>query len=290
MNVSMDKLIENEPVINEELKELYKLFKKEKTDFPFGNLCILHYREYTDSFSEEIYSIAAAIELIILSFDIVDDLQDNDTNNIWVNNPAFSLNVVLIMLTLALKSIRKTSFSYKERALNKIESCVLNSVNGQHIDLLNQCKEELSYLKMIGQKSGALVTMSCMVGIILATGEESKEVEIYSNAIGIIQQIKNDITGLKDLNYRNDLVNKKYSLPIIYLFASDTNDSLKLKEYFDDKRPILDISTLQNSLVNSGAIRYALTIKNLYKSQILNSLCSLKIGEQMKDYIIKITK
>src|SRR5690606_528871 len=118
----LDKIIIDELSIGDELRRLLQTFKNEKTDFPFATLCVLHYKDYSNSFNQEIYSVAAAIELIILSFDIIDDLQDQDTDYIWTKTPALSLNVVLTMLTIASKLIRESDFEHRYLALETIEN------------------------------------------------------------------------------------------------------------------------------------------------------------------------
>jgi len=50
---------------------------KMKGNFPFSQLVILHYRMF-DGQSKDIFQAAAAVELMILSLDIFDDLQDQD--------------------------------------------------------------------------------------------------------------------------------------------------------------------------------------------------------------------
>lgn len=154
-----------------------------------------------------------------MSFDIIDDLQDKDSDYSWSKTPELSLNVALAMLVMASKIIRETSFEHKNKAIQILEEYALGSINGQQLDLLNNCRDEQSYIQMIEQKSGSLTALSCLIGEVLAKGEISSQVKEYSKYIGIIQQIKNDIQGLKTWGPKNDLLNKRYSLPIIYLLS-----------------------------------------------------------------------
>lgn len=116
INKSLDILIENETFLSHELKSLFKSFKEEKTEigFSFGKLCYWHYEAFSDSVNDDIYKIAAAVELLILSFDIIDDLQDKDSDNSWSRTPELSLNVALAMLIMASKTIDETSLYTKE--------------------------------------------------------------------------------------------------------------------------------------------------------------------------------
>ena len=220
---SLDTLIGTEALIGDELRGMLQSFKDEKTDvgYSFGKLCIIHYEAFTGHCNEDIYKIAAAVELLILSFDIIDDLQDQDAEYSWSRTPDLSLNTAIAMLVMASKIIRESNFEHKDLAVQILEKYALLSINGQQLDLLNCCRDEQSYLRMIEQKSGSLTAMSCLIGEVLAKGEVSTQVEEYSTYIGIIQQIKNDIQDLKKWDSKNDLLNRKYSLPIIFLFSTE---------------------------------------------------------------------
>lgn len=290
---SLDILIGNETLLGDELKLLLISFLEEKTavGFSFGKLCFLHYEAFSDGINEDIYKVAAAIELLILSFDIIDDLQDKDSDYIWNNTPELSLNVALAMLIMASKAINETSFEHKRVAIRLLEKYALLSINGQQLDLLNICRDEESYVQMITQKSGSLTAMSCLIGEVLAKGENTKEVEEYGKYIGIIQQIKNDIQSLKEWGPKNDLLNKRYSLPIIYLLSKKNDVSISVASYYnDDIVTVLDNKATENELTNGGAIRYAITIKNVYKFKALNYLENVALNNLGREYLEKLLR
>lgn len=293
INEALDILIDNDALIGYELRSMLKNFKEEKmaVGYSFGKLCYLHYEAFTDCLNEDIYKVAAAIELLILSFDIIDDLQDKDSDYSWTKTPDLSLNVALAMLVMASRTIRETSFEHKNTAIQILEDYALRSINGQQLDLLNTCRDEQSYIQMIEQKSGSLSAMACLIGEVLATGGTSSEVEEYGKYIGIIQQIKNDIQSLKTWGPKNDLLNKRYSLPIIYLLSQENDVSKSVINYYnDDMDAFLDNNATENELTNGGAIRYAITMKNVYKFKALNILENVTINELGKDYLKRLMK
>ena len=100
-------------------------------------------------------------------------------------------------LFISMNSIRNSGFRHSDLAAQIMHQYSLKSISGQQEDILNSCRDEKSYLQMIEQKSGSLVAMSCLIGSCLATGKISPEIETYSTYIGIIQQIKNDISDFK---------------------------------------------------------------------------------------------
>ncbi|MFJ3390951.1 MULTISPECIES: polyprenyl synthetase family protein [unclassified Lysinibacillus] len=291
INEALDILIENEILISHELRSMLKKFKEEKkaVGYSFGKLCYWHYEAFTDCLNEDIYKVAAAIELLILSFDIIDDLQDKDSDYSWTKTPELSLNAALAMLVMASRTIRESTFEHKSTAIQILEDYALRSINGQQLDLLNTCRDEQSYIQMIEQKSGSLTAMGCLIGEVLAKGEKSSEIEEYGKYIGIIQQIKNDIQSLKTWGPKNDLLNKRYSLPIIYLLSQGNDVSNSVVNYYnDDIVAFLDNNATENELTNGGAIRYAITIKNVYKFRALDTLENVAINEVCKDYLKKL--
>lgn len=290
---SLDTLIEKEALIGDELRGMLQSFKEEKTDvgYSFGKLCIIHYEAFADHCNEDIYKVAAAIELLILSFDIIDDLQDQDAEYSWSKTPDLSLNTAVAMLVMASKIIRESTFEHKDLAVQLLEKYALLSINGQQLDLLNCCRDEQSYLQMTEQKSGSLTAMSCLIGEALAKGEISTQVEACSKYIGIIQQIKNDIQGLKEWNGKNDLLSRKYSLPIIFLFSTENDVSKAVKKYYnEDIVTFLDNYAIKEELTSGGSIRYAIAIKNLYKHKALSYLENVTMGDSSKDFIKKLMK
>ncbi|MGE7842933.1 polyprenyl synthetase family protein [Lysinibacillus sp. NPDC093712] len=293
INDSLDSLIENDLMLGDELKSMLKSFKAEKKviGYSFGKLCFWHYEAFVDCLNEDIYKVAAAIELLILSYDIIDDLQDKDTDYIWSKTPELSLNAALALLVMSSRAINNTSFEHKDKAIRLLEQYALRSISGQQLDVLNACRDEQSYLHMIDQKSGSLTAMSCVIGEVLAKGKVTDEIEEYGKCIGIIQQIKNDILDLKTWGPKNDLLNRKYSLPIIYLMAQKNSVSKSVINYYNkDIVTFLDNNVTELELTNSGAIRYAVAIKNLYKIKALNNLEKVAINKLGKEYLIKLMK
>ncbi|MDV6379198.1 polyprenyl synthetase family protein [Sporosarcina sp. GW1-11] len=121
------------------------------------------------------------------------------------------------------------------RKIGYNEEYALQSVNGQYKDLLNMCRNEADYIQMTIEKSGSLVALACVVGSVLATKDYPVEIETYSTYIGLIGQMTNDLADIKTWNEKNDLLNKKYSLPILYLLNYKDKDLNFIHEYYLDQ-------------------------------------------------------
>ena len=186
--------------------------------------------------TEEIYSIAAAVEMLILSFDILDDFEDDDcSDKPWLTEPKLALNATTALPFLSLSVIQNSSFKNKDKGLSLLMEYALKSVHGQHKDLLNSCKTESDYIEMSIEKSGSLVALVCVVGAVLATDDYPVTIETYANDIGLIGQINNDLSDIKSWNLKNDLLNKKYSLPIIYLMNCEDENAQLIRDYYQNK-------------------------------------------------------
>jgi competence protein ComQ len=281
---TIDKSIE----INEIRDMLFEFvnFQSEK-GFPFGELLILHYDFFGGEKTKEIYHVAAAVELIVLSFDILDDFEDEDSNNKpWWNNRKLALNATTNLLFLSIDILRKTTFKNKEKGVTILVEYALKSINGQYKDLLDNCQTEPEYIEMTIEKSGSLVALASLLGTVLATDEYPSFIKNYSEYIGLIAQIDNDIADIRGWDDKNDLINHKYSLPIIFLLNCQDEEVQIIKDYYKNKvtkAELLDNQELVNrKFRETGAIIYAETIKRLYKNRAMKEIQSISFNKLLK--------
>jgi len=253
---------------------------------PFGTLCVLHFESFSQEKNLEIYLVAATIEMLILSLDIVDDLQDKDSQEIWMKNPSYSLNTVLYMLYKCISIILKTSFKYKHQALEIICKYVMRSVNGQQLDLQNEGKKEEIYLKMIEDKSGSLTTLSCLTGKVLADGHIDDHCIAYSMTLGAIQQMNNDMRCLKTWDEKNDFLNGRFSLPILYILNKYSFFTEYLIDVYKCKGKLfIPYSNPVDIFNNSLAFQYANLIKKSYQIKATKNLNQFDLTLEAKSYI-----
>lgn len=291
---SIFNIINNEIEL-EELRTLLIKFTEYQSEkgFTFGELLVLHYEMFNGTETNDIYTVAAAIELMILSSDILDDFEDGDfQNQPWSTEFALSLNATTALQFLSLKVMNRIKFKNKERALSILSTFAIKSINGQHKDLLNICKSEADYIDMTLEKSGSLVALSCAIGATLATEDPPLEmIETYGKYIGLIGQINNDLQDIKLWNSKNDLLNKKYSLPIIYLLNNKEEKYHLIKSYYDgniDESDILNYKDfISKEFIESGAIIYTDVIKKIYRNKILNILKEFNTNQNNIDLLLK---
>lgn len=284
----------HDKVEQEELKQQILRYVKYQSNqgFPFGDLLVLHFRMFNQSEAEEIYSVAAAIELFILSFDMLDDFEDSDSEDKpWMTEINLALNVTTALLLLSISILRDTSFKNNEKAVSLLLKYALQSVGGQHRDLLNNSRDEADYIEMTIKKSGSLVAMACLVGVVLATDDYPTEIEIYSKFIGLIGQINNDLIDIRSWNEKNDLVNKKYTLPIIYLLNHGDEDIRFIRDYYDNLLDRSEIIKKQGLIVKkfneTGAIKYSEVIKRIFQNKAIDEIKRLNVDQFHIDLLLK---
>lgn len=223
--------------------------------------------------SPDIYQRAALVELIILSLDMLDDLQDDDqADKPWMKcGRENTMNAVVGLLMVVLADTEQDEKDSVRLITHTITTSVLRAIYGQHKDLNDAIHSEEDYITMVKEKSGSLVQLACQMGIICLdyfdTNLEKAVAEMASN-IGVMAQLDNDIADMMKLDVKNDILVKKRTLPIMFLLSVCEEKFPKLLEYYNgtlSKTEFLKSKTeLFTFMVDSGAIEYAKTIQMLY--------------------------
>lgn len=291
------KRIVDQEIQQEHLKETIKTYVDAQTEtgFPFGELTILHYQMLNGTELDKVVSVAAAIELLILSFDILDDLEDSDDHlKLWMREQNIALNASTAMIFLCLNVIRQSGLQNKEKAVSILLDYSLIAINGQHMDLLGRCWTEEDYIEMTFKKSGSLVSLSCLIGAVLARKNYPAVIRQYSKLIGLIGQVNNDISDLQTWERKNDLLNRKISLPIIYLLNFKGKEADIIRDYYkgivETEKLLHNRDQMSELIIDSGALLYTEVIKNIYQQKAKERLKKLDVDSKyihkLSDYIL----
>ncbi|MED3662999.1 class 1 isoprenoid biosynthesis enzyme, partial [Ureibacillus terrenus] len=176
----------------------------------------------------------------------------------------------------------------KAKAQLYISSRLLQSVNGQHMDVTYDIQTEAEYIEMVKKKSGSLVAMACFVGTALADAEKNTVIiEKYANDIGIAAQIDNDMDALYRWDEKNDIKAKKKSLPILYMLTSK-RDNL-LKQYFSNHVDYNELYVQKEKVIQQmeqeGAFYYAKVMSQIYKEKALQEIEKLDVDDRYKSVL-----
>ncbi|AII38131.1 MULTISPECIES: polyprenyl synthetase family protein [Bacillus] len=282
------KEIVSQKIMNQDLERYLQNFIESKDTFEFADLALHHYLAFNGQDQKAIELLAAGIELLILSFDIYDDLEDQDNGSaVWMKiDSSIALNAVTALYTLSIQVMCQAS--HEPEFSQEILNFALQSIQGQHDDIVNAPQTEEACLEMIKNKSGALTALPCVMGVMLATGKYHPIVASYSYELGIIAQIENDYKGLFYLN--NDFVQKKNTLAYLYLKKQFNDASAELLSLYQKPEEFVSINTkaLKRKLTEAGVIQYLLVMKHLSLQKIKNEMSQLKLEEDKTEKLLSV--
>lgn len=265
-------------------------------NFPFGELAVKHYFLLGGE-SEEIYCAAAAVELLILSLDIFDDLQDKDNpTTLWSQlDPAVAMNLAIACLSLSQMLFTRLQFpeEYKKILLPYVNEMVLRSVSGQQKDILNQSIGEKDYLEMVEDKSGSLMALACLTGAILSGQRDLYEdIRIIGQWFGLVAQLQNDMRDAMRWDLKNDLLRKKKTLPILYLLNKEQEEYRIFTDYYEGSMGRDELLSRKIECIElmkkSGVIEYISVFIQLYLIKIEEKIDRMHFALQEKDRLKEI--
>ncbi|GMK39986.1 hypothetical protein PCCS19_30410 [Paenibacillus sp. CCS19] len=236
---------------------------------------------------------AAAVELMILSLDIYDDLQDQDNDQVpWsAMSPALALNAAIGLQALSIDLLMELPIAADRKiaAVNILNKGILGAVNGQHADLMNDATTEDECLLMIENKSGALVAAACLVGTALVTDEHHELIGQYGRAMGVSAQIYNDVEGIQRWSTRNDLIARKQTLPVQFVLEQQTEEAAAVRSYYDGNLSrdelLMNKNAIMDYIQSCGCIEYALIIGRLKQYEAMNAIDELPVEEQWREQL-----
>lgn len=263
----------------------------------FSDLTRLHYQMLGGS-SAEIEKACAAVELMVLALDIYDDLQDKDNFGVpWSQvDPAQALNVAIGLQSLSIATLDDCGFSnsIRTRAMRYLNNGIIRSVNGQHTDLLNYVNEEEDCLHMIRNKSGSLVACACLIGATIVTDEHHELIAQYGQSIGTIGQIRNDIKGISRWDLRNDLLNRKRTLPILYFLDHDHPVMQVVRDYYNGQATQNEMLAIKNQIIDliqtSGSQQYAEVILRTLQYEVKELIEKLPVEQEWKHKLVEFVE
>lgn len=268
-------------------------FQAEDRGLSFGELTIFHYKMFNGQ-NVDIYSVAAAIEILVLATDILDDLQDQDNlSTPWqaYDQPVI-LNLISGLFLLSKKVLDASSLSNLSTVSDAYYSMIFQSMTSQHIDIRNQIKNERDYLDIVLKKSSSLVTLACLLGAISANANDQQQgvVKSYSHKLGIISQLKNDISDVLTWDKKSDLLLKKKTHPILYMLGINEPSIIKAYYLSDDSYDKIKKKGREviEEMTQLGAFRYTKIIIELNIIEALEQIKSLEVSQLYKDLLKKV--
>ena len=276
-----------------ELLHLLLSFVHSKQMLNFGQLVLVHHKAFGGK-SSETHQLAAAIELLILSFDMFDDLEDLDNmKEPWMQvEPSIALNAATTLYTLSQQTVLALSSPFKLQILNALLQYSIQAMEGQHDDLQNTFSTEEECLKVMENKSGSLIALACVSGMLLAE-VNFPEVEKYAYQLGIAAQIDNDFRDLFN-PLKNDSTIQKKSLALLYLQKDYNEHALEVLGFLASKKDYNEtfgsMKQYKLKLAESGVAQYLNVMKQIALNRATIMIDKLTIDsnhiEDLKSHLI----
>lgn len=263
-------------------------YQAQKRNYKFGELTLLHFEMFNGK-NEEIISVAAAIEMLALATDILDDLQDQDNlDTPWQKaDGKITLNLATGLLFLSKKTLDQSEFANHTIINESYYFLIFQSMVGQHFDLKNDSNTDKDYLNLVMKKSSSLITLACLLGAMIAQSNQQQQsiVKQYAEKMGLISQLKNDLNDLYTWDKKSDLRQKKRTFPILYMLS--INEPSKVKEYYLSENSFENIKDQRQEFIEEmeqfGAMNYTKAMIELNKIETFDLIDQLDISDKYKE-------
>ncbi|CAM4264390.1 polyprenyl synthetase family protein [Bacillus manliponensis] len=221
---------------------------------------------------ESHFPIAAAIELLILATDIMDEISDNETKgeNISQLGVPKALTIANALLIEAFVLLLKNR-SHLDLVFDELR----NASIGQWKDISftlspENIVTEQEYFEVINMKSSSLVRLLFKVNGFDKNKHHSL-IEAATN-IGIAGQLKNDATDIF-VPEKNDLFHLKATLPLIkaveYSSQHENGDLIKKLISLRETQSTEILIDIQKYIKNVGAIDYTLVLSKIHMNNAI---------------------
>jgi competence protein ComQ len=246
---------------------------------------------------EPILPGAIAMELFALAADIFDDIQDQDNHQMpWGKIPvAQAISLANSLLFISYQTLLSVGNLEHLRQLVQIfNQTGLKASAGQYREfgeLTKSCSSVDQYIEIISKKSGSFPECACKIGGVLA-GAPQKTVDELGELginIGIIAQISNDLRDILDFHNKSDFINKKQTLPFLYLLdVLEGERAAELEHLITTASSVPKAFTQKEQqrlslfIHEEGAIHYCLVFQEMFRQQALILLQQIQTSDEQK--------
>ncbi|MCU6711830.1 polyprenyl synthetase family protein [Paenibacillus sp. J5C_2022] len=256
----------------------------------FGELTVFHYHMFNGR-SGQIYQAAAAVELFLLASDMLDDLQDGDApSKPWMQVPQpIAIHVAASIVTLSQQALMDSVMnrSDSEALARMMNRQLLQAANGQMLDLMNEIHTEEAYLDMVRMKSASIFVFACMTGVMVAGHPWHDTVAEYAVELGISAQIKNDVRDMLKWDEKNDFLQRKRNLLLLYMMEERSEEHGWIADYLEERLTVTDVSHRKEMFLQaceqSGAILYGSVIGRKHYNRCLELVGTFPQGKAWQE-------
>ena len=245
------------------------------------------------------YNVALAVECLICSLDLLDDIEDGDqTPVVRQLGAARVLNVSTALLLLSQKMLLTlANFGIPaERIVSLmtlVEEATTTAASGQHEDIIGEQQDIDNYttedcIRIARSKAGSLFRLACTMGCVFTDIDQSI-CQLFSELgelLGIAHQLDNDSHDLYDILHtqrrdavKTDVEHHKKTLPLV-LAAQ-----IRASQHAPSNTSQSDETDPQNALLASydEGIIAAWGISLLYRERAQDCLRTIEVRQPVSD-------
>ncbi|REK71472.1 polyprenyl synthetase family protein [Paenibacillus paeoniae] len=261
----------------------------------FGELTVIHYHMFGGK-GADIDGAAAAIELFILASDILDDLEDGDApSKPWMKVPLpIALHVATSLVTLSQQALLHATSDpgLRGELAVMMNAGLIQSANGQMLDLMNEVRSDEDYFRMVRDKSASLLVIACMAGVLLAGRPWHETVAEYASELGISAQLRNDSRDLLRWDEKSDFLNRKHTLLTMYLLEGPDEQVGWIRDYYTGSATKDDVTGKKELFLQaceqSGVILYGSVVSRMHYNRFQELLTELQADAIWKDKLLHL--
>ena len=273
-----------------------------------STMCLLSCEAVCNDYNKALPA-ASAVELLHNFTLIHDDIEDGDDkrrhrDTLWklwgvpqAINTGDAMDIVANLSLLQLNGSIKPEMMVEIMGL--FNETVIELCEGQYLDMDFQNRESVGvseYITMISGKTAALIEASTAIGAMVATDDRDviDRFKIFGRKIGIAFQIRDDILGIwgdpesTGKSAKNDIRNKKKSLPVIYAMEKSPKREELKRIYAKERLSDTDIARVFDILTEAGALEYTQGEAQRYKDEALGQFKGLKLHNAPMDKLMSI--
>ena len=273
-----------------------------------STMCLLSCEAICNDYTKALPA-ASAVELLHNFTLIHDDIEDGDDkrrhrDTLWkLWGVPQAINTGDAMDIVANLSLLQLNGSIKPEVMVEImrifNETVIELCEGQYLDMDFQSRDTAGideYITMISGKTAALIEASTAIGAMVATDDLDMidRFRTFGRKIGIAFQIRDDILGIwgdpesTGKSAKNDIRNKKKSLPVIYAMEKSTKRSELKRIYAKERLSDADITQVFDILTDAGALEYTQGEAQRYKDEALGQFKGLNLHNSPMDKLMSI--
>ncbi|WP_066196148.1 polyprenyl synthetase family protein [Gracilibacillus timonensis] len=255
----------------------------------FARIAGIHYDIFrTNQDQQEKVKVLTIVELLILAGDIMDDIQDQDAheNVPWSQvEDSYNFNIVVGIILICLQEVSEFGRGQPQADIYQL---LLQSINGQQIDLQNELLTEDDYFHMCFLKSGSLIAIACLLGAGHIEESISEKIKAYANYLGVIFQLRNDVNDMEEGFSKNDLLHKKRTLPILYYLNTDNQAYTVIQDYYLNSSSNQDVSIVHRDLMNEDALLYCTVVEKVFIRKFHQAVEQLGLSSIQEERLLQI--